>query len=192
MYWFVTSKSPSEFSYSGKYNDELNERNDDFPVENVSWTDAREFCEKLSQESKKSISLPAEAQWEYACRAGSDGPYYNAGQLSEIAWFNEWKDGSVSLPMHETGMKEPNAWGLYDMSGHVREWCADYYGAYPAGSEATTDPTGPSQGTLRVIRGGGWGLDAASCRSASRDKGESEKYKNKNLGFRIVMSASEN
>ena len=143
-------------------------KGDNLPVENVSWTDCQEFCKKCAQLGFP-VQLPTEAQWEYACRAGTTGAY--AGNLDEMAWYGYYsnpKGTSKEATTHPVGTKKPNAWGLYDMHGNVWEWCQDWYAKeYPSGS--VTDPTGPSSGSYRVVRGGGWHSDARRCRSANRD-----------------------
>jgi formylglycine-generating enzyme required for sulfatase activity len=160
-----------------------------YPVEKVSWEDAVEFCKKLSElpEEKKAgrvYRLPTEAEWEYACRAGSKAAYSfgaNSKTLGDYAWFGE----SSGSQTHPVGEKKANAWGLYDMHGNVWEWCSDWYGKYPKGS--VSDPSGPSEGWDRVGRGGGWRDEAASCRSAGRDAGgPSVRFS----GFRVALSSS--
>ena len=147
----------------------------DAPVECVSWDDCQAFCRKLDA----FFRLPTEAEWEYACRAGTKGPY--AENLDDMAWY--WMNsGKIT---HPVGQKQPNAWGLYDMHGNVCEWCRDYYGDYPAG--AVTDPTGPDTGSNRVYRGGSWSSDAGYCRSASRDKDHPGR-KGDHLGVRLAFS----
>ncbi len=132
------------------------------PVQNVSWEDAQEFIKKLNAKGEGTYRLPTEAEWEYACRAGTTGDY--AGSLDSMAWYGYDKN-SVNTS-HEVGTKQPNAFGLYDMHGNVWEWTADWYGDYPSGS--VTDPTGASSGSHRVIRGGSWLYTAPYLRSASR------------------------
>jgi formylglycine-generating enzyme required for sulfatase activity len=142
------------------------------PVDNVSWEHAVEFCRKLSElpEEKKAgrvYRLPTEAEWEYACRAGSQTAFHfgdDPGSLGDYGWFK----GNSGNQTHPVGQKKPNAWGLYDMHGNVSEWCNDWYGAYPRG--AVTDPCGPKKGGDRVLRGGNWSIDAASGRSAGRGR----------------------
>jgi formylglycine-generating enzyme required for sulfatase activity len=161
-----------------------------YPVESVSWEDAVEFCKKLSDlaEEKKAdrvYRLPTEAEWEYACRAGSKAAYSfgaNSKTLDYYAWFGE-NSGNQT---HPVGEKKANAWGLYDMHGNVYEWCSDWFGEYPKG--AVSDPSGPKGGTLRVYRGGGWHLEAARCRSASRSFG----YLPDGRGFRVAMTVPSN
>jgi formylglycine-generating enzyme required for sulfatase activity len=165
--------------------------NADLPVENVSWDDAVEFCKKLSDlpEEKKAgrvYRLPTEAEWEYACRAGSKTAYSfddEEGLLPEYGWFNR----NSSDRTHTVGLLEPNAWGLYDMHGNVWEWCSDRHGEYPKG--AVSDPTGPKVGSYRVYRGGSWGINAANCQSAYRN-GYSPSLRNSFLGFRVALSPS--
>jgi len=162
-----------------------------YPVEQVSWEDAVEFCKKLSElpEEKKAgcvYRLPTEAEWEYACRAGSKAAYSfgaNSKTLGDYAWFGE-NSGSQT---HPVGEKKANAWGLYDMHGNVWEWCSDWYGKYPKGS--VSDPSGPSEGSDRVSRGGCWGLRAASCRSANRSW-LAPSIRNYGYGFRVALSSS--
>ena len=153
------------------------------PVENVSWENALQFCLKLASRLGKPIRLPTEAEWEYACRAGSTTAFcfgdsnYNLG---DYAWYAA---NSESRP-HPVGQKKPNPWGLYDMHGNVWEWCSDWYGPYPV--SLVTDPLGGKEGTARVLRGGAWNLDPRSCRSADRGR-NAPTYRAFNLGFRICV-----
>jgi len=159
-------------------------KGDDLPVETVSWEDAVEFCERLSHATGRKYRLPSEAEWEYACRAGSTTKYGFDGdekQLGDYAWYYEDSDSKT----HPVGQKKPNAWGLYDMHGNVWEWCEDWYGHYP--SAEATDPTGFSSGSGRVFRGGGWNNGAVSCRSAYR-YGVAPGSRGGNLGFRLVVA----
>ena len=150
-------------------------RGDNLPVERVSWEDAQAFCRKSG------MRLPTEAQWEYACRAGSTGPYAGTGKLEDMGWFT----GHSGWKTHPVGTKQPNAWGLYDMHGNVLEWCADWwYGKYPSG--AVTDPTGPASGSNRVRRGGSWNNYAQYCRSAYRSGFEPNRRSNY-LGLRVAL-----
>ena len=152
-------------------------KGDNLPVENVSWNDCQEFCKKCALLGMP-VQLPTEAQWEYACRAGSTGPY--AGNLDEMAWFED----NSGRKTHPVGTKKPNAWGLYDMHGNVWEWCADWYdGDYPSGS--VTDPIGPSNGSDRVVRGGSWCYYARRCRSAYRGY-RAPGGRDDDLGFRVL------
>jgi formylglycine-generating enzyme required for sulfatase activity len=153
-----------------------NYRGEDLPVERVTWQDAVDFCNKLTEKDRKEgriapnqeYRLPSEAEWEYACRAGTTTAlYYNDGdrnrELDVIAWW-DWNSRGKTGPVKQ---KLPNAFGLYDMMGNVWELCFDLYGAYPSG--AATDPKGASSGVIRVIRGGSWSSDAKDVRSASRN-----------------------
>ncbi|MEW6746572.1 MAG: SUMF1/EgtB/PvdO family nonheme iron enzyme [Planctomycetota bacterium] len=158
----VMGSNRASFKKGGKY-----------PVENVSWNDVMEFCKRVG------LELPTEAQWEYACRAGTTGLY--AGDLDAMGWYGQNSGSST----HPVGQKSANAWGLYDMHGNVWEWCADWYGYYPSGS--VTDPTGPSGGSRRVLRGGSWRNGARDCRSANR-YGNGPGDRNGDLGFRPARS----
>jgi len=127
--------------------------------------------------------LPTEAEWEYACRAGSTTARYNgsdSGQLDEIAWFQ----GNSAKTTHPVGGKVPNAWGLHDMLGNVWEWCWDWYDDYPG---TVTDPVGPASGSLRVARGGSWNIDASNTRAAPRNR-YGPGTRGNLVGFRLVRS----
>ena len=150
---------------------------DTFPVETVSWNSCQNFCQKCSNIGLP-VQLPTEAQWEYACRAGTTGMY--AGVLDDMAWHLSNSDRKP----HPVGKKKPNAWGLYDMHGNVWEWCQDWYGDYP--SDSVTDPTGPESGSNRVIRGDDWGHSSSSYRSALRNKLFPDGL-GAHLGFRCVI-----
>ena len=155
--------------------------NPDYPVENVSWQEAVEFCEKLSEKEGQLYRLPTEAEWEYTCRAGTTTKWYcgdTEEELGRVAWYGE--NGGMS---HPVGAKEANAWGLFDMHGNVMEWCQDGWRSYS--SDEAIDPTGPEDAPDRVIRGGSWSDSAGDCRAARRgrfaplDQGSP-------LGFRVV------
>ena len=135
------------------------------PVEMVSWNDCQTFISKLNELTGENFCLPTEAQWEYAARGGnkSKGYTYSGGDaIDDVAW-HEYNSGGMTHPVKT---KAPNELGIYDMTGNVYEWCSDWYGSYS--SAAQTDPTGPSTGSYRLIRGGSWGSDATYCRVASR------------------------
>lgn len=151
-------------------------KGDNLPVEQVSWNDCQEFCKKCT-ELGLPIQLPTEAQWEYACRAGSSGAI--SGILDDMAWYWDNSGGTT----HQIKTKKPNAWGLYDMHGNVGEWCKDWYGAYSA--ENVTDPIGPLNGSYRIIRGGSWNRNDLHCRSARR-RLDNQKNCYYDLGFRVV------
>jgi formylglycine-generating enzyme required for sulfatase activity len=141
-------------------------KGDDRPVERVSWIEAVAFCRKLSSATGKTYTLPTEAQWEYACRAGSAGTFCfgsDESRLGEYAWFFRNSDRT-----HPVGQKQPNAWGLHDMHGNVWEWCADWYDANYYENSPSRNPTGPATGLSRVVRGGSWADHPWSCCSAVR------------------------
>ena len=149
----------------------------DYPMYYVSWNECQEFCRKLSEKIGMKIALPTEAQWEYACRAGTVSA--RAGSIAEMGWYDSNSDDEA----HPVGRKQPNAWGLYDMHGNVDEWCQDWLGDYPRGS--VTDPMGPASGSFRVTRGGGWFYYSKDCRSAARYRGAVDD-RICFLGFRVV------
>jgi formylglycine-generating enzyme required for sulfatase activity len=160
------------------------------PVEQVNWEDCKEFCRKLGERvAGLSPRLPTEAEWEYACRAGTtsafnDGspctqPKGNDPALAKLGWFDANSGGET----HSAGGLAPNAWGLRDMHGNVWEWCEDWSGDYRA--EEQVDPTGASAGQGRVIRGGSWSRPAWCCRSACRDGGRPAGRVG-DLGFRLA------
>lgn len=124
---------------------------DNFPVGNVSWNDCHEFLRKLNANSPQGwrFALPTAAQWEYACRAGTDRFHGSNENVDQVAWHV----GNSSGEPAAVGTKKPNAWGFYDMIGNVSEWCGDWYGTN-SDTAVIEDPTGPSSGTHRVLRGG--------------------------------------
>src|SRR5262249_1955105 len=125
----------------------------DHPVVRVSWEDCQRFCLRMGKSTGKHIRLPTEAEWEYACRAGTTSDYYTGNgeaALKEAGWFNSNSKGHTQ----PVGKLAPNLWGLYDMHGNVWEWCQDWHGGYP--NENVEDYCGPPQGENRLIRGGCW------------------------------------
>ena len=180
----VMGRNPSHFVDCGG----------DCPVDSVSWSTVQVFLRKvneLGRETGFEYRLPTEAEWEYAARAGStaDTPsgdlrilgQRNAPVLGGIAWYDENSEGGPQ----PVGGKAANAWGLHDMLGNVWEWVEDRYGNYPGGS--VTDPAGPSSGSRRVQRGGGWGSPAGSCRSSLRGNA-TPGYRYGDLGFRLLRT----
>ena len=164
------------------------------PVEQASWYDATNYCGRLTERERQAgrlppghaFRLPTEAEWEYACRAGTttrffygDDPDYTS--LGQYAWFDDNSGGQT----HAVGLKQPNPWGLYDIYGNVWEWCADWYGAYPGGE--LTDPLGPLSGTSWARRGGRWGDGGFRCRSAYRLS--SGAGPSSHIGFRVVLAS---
>jgi len=158
------------------------QKGDSYPVEMVSWEACQVFITKLNQlVGENRFRLPTEAEWEYACRAGTTGDYY--GNIDAIAWYVENSDGSTQA----VGQKQANAFGLYDMLGNVCEQCQDWYGTY--GAEDQTDPTGPTSGWLRTARGGSWYLIASQLRASTRRWVDPNGY-NFILGLRLAASST--
>ena len=167
----------------------------DRPVERVSWLSAMEFCRKLTERERSAgrlpagyeYTLPTEAQWEYACRAGTSTPH--AGNLPAMGWIAATSGGQS----HPVAQKAPNAWGFHDMHGNVSEWCLDGYGGYPGGH--VTDPMinydGPSAGMVRIVRGGGWNSPAGLARSAWRFRAILS-FASPNCGFRVALAPVRN
>jgi formylglycine-generating enzyme required for sulfatase activity len=156
------------------------------PVEKVSWDDAQAFCQKLSQITGKTYRLPTEAEWEYACRAGTTTRFYfgdDANQLGDYAWYYGNSQGTT----HPVGQKKPNAWGLYDMSGNVWEWCEDNWRNSYAGAldDGPIDNDNCSQ-SRKCLRGGSWGNNPNLCRSAIRNFGDRRNDRYYSVGFRVV------
>jgi formylglycine-generating enzyme required for sulfatase activity len=179
-----------------------NFKGDTLPVENVSWHDAIEYCNKRSMRegltpayrgsgdsvtcdlSASGYRLPTEAEWEYAARGGANGAYLTytysgSNSVDSVGWY----DNNSGNRTHPVGTKQPNDVGLYDMSGNVWEWCWDWYGNYPSGSQ--TDPVGPASGSSRVLRGGSWYYSAQNLRSAFRGS-YTPTLRGSNFGFRLV------
>lgn len=182
QWWAVMGNNPSDFKNCG----------DDCPVDYVSWNDVQKFIRKLnSMEKTDKYRLPTEAEWEYACRAGTQSAYCfgnDINQLGEYAWVNKIGELDSDRGTHPVGKKRPNAWGLYDMHGNVAEWCQDWYGEYSP--HLKIDPTGPSRGRERVVRG--WLWTAKHNRCASRQKASPHFSKDVPiplcLGFRLVRT----
>lgn len=161
------------------------------PVEQVSWEDAVEFCRKLSElpaerGAGRVYRLPTEAEWEYACRAGSTTKWSFGDSESSLADY-AWYDSNAGSKTNPVGQKKGNAWGLYDMHGNVWEWCSDWW-KRDYTTTAVSDPTGPATGSIRVYRGGGWLITARFCRSADRD-GLQPLDRGYFLGFRVAFSS---
>ena len=173
----------------------------DCPVERVSWNDVQDFIAALNARDGRTYRLPTEAEWEYAARAGTTTAFYNGGithihtspvhpNLDVIGWYRGNSDvsytpNSYGQGTHPVARKQPNAFGLYDMSGSVWEWCQDWFGSYPDG--AVVNPTGPDSGSSRVLRGGSWFNYAWICRSANRFVNYPS-YRNFHYGFRLALS----
>ncbi|MDA1016282.1 MAG: SUMF1/EgtB/PvdO family nonheme iron enzyme [Planctomycetota bacterium] len=188
-YEAVMGKNPSQFTGNNRQ-----------PVENVSWLDAVEFCNRLSDqhglanyyqrkgddvtgEGGEGFRLPTEAEWEYACRAGTS-TRYNLGDAESDLKRAGWYGANAGKTTHPVGEKEPNSWGLFDMHGNVYEWCWDWFANYE--QSPTDDPRGPARASFRAYRGGSWSDSAQGCRSASRGRiTPSNRYSD--LGFRLAQ-----
>lgn len=187
----IVGTSPSNF------------KGDNLPVEQVSWFDAVDYCIKRSVKEgltpaytidgsgdNRSVTwnrnangyrLPTEAEWEYACRAGTTTPHYSGSSMDNAGWYS----GNSENTTHPVGQKQANAWGLYDTHGNVNEWCWDWWVDYENGAQ--TDPTGPTSGSSRVIRGGSWGSSEQNQRSAFRD-GTTPSGQHSRIGFRLARN----
>lgn len=153
------------------------------PVEQVNWNDCQEFILKLNSLTGATFRLPTEAEWEYAARGGSrsrDYKYSGRNAIASVAWYGD----NSSRTTHPVKGKSPNELGLYDMSGNVWEWCADWSDSYLSSSQ--TNPEGPSSGSYRVLRGGSWGSDAGRCRVMCRSCDDPLR-KNGSRGFRLAQ-----
>ena len=154
------------------------------PVEKVSWNDCQTFIQKLNSLTGKTFRLPTEAEWEYAARGGNKSrgyQYSGSNTIGDVAWYTE----NSSRKTHPVKTKQPNELGIYDMSGNVYEWCQDGYGSYSSSSQ--TNPTGPSSGSYRVLRGGSWGSRARYCRVAFRGN-DAPGIRDNYLGLRLALS----
>ena len=177
QYQAVMGTNPSRFK-----------NNPQNPVENVSWNDAQAFCQKLSQITGKTYRLPTEAEWEYACRAGTTTRFYfgdDANQLEDYAWYG----GNSQKTTHPVGQKKPNAWGLYDMSGNVWEWCEDNWHDNYKNAPRDGSAWLIKDNYFQILRGGSWFIDPLYCRSAYRDCDFRRSDGNDSFGFRVVCGA---
>lgn len=168
----VMGENPSKF------------KDPDRPVDSVSWEDCNAFLRQVNTGLGGVARFPTEAEWEYACRAGSSSPVAGNGLLSDMAWY----DANSGNETHPVGKNHPNAWGFFDMHGNVLEWCYDWFGKFEA---KATDPKGPAIGSFRVLRGGCWFFYARDCRSAYRLKRDPA-LRNAIYGFRLACSEPEN
>ena len=165
---------------------------DNYPASCVTWDDAVAFCEKLSQKEDVNYRLPTEAEWEYACRGGSESAYSFGNSSADFGKYGWFVDNSIHVKerdYHEVGLKLANRFGLHDMHGNLSEWCSDCYDSdYYREPSARTDPQGPDGGDIRVRRGGSFDMSPVYCRSAYRD------FFGQDLdaciiGFRVVRSS---
>jgi formylglycine-generating enzyme required for sulfatase activity len=184
----VMGKNPSHFKAGGqtiKVNGRDIPMNFNRPVEQVSWEDAQKYIQKLNQmDPHYNYRLPTEAEWEYAARAGTDTPYSFGSDPNDLS-AHGWHSGNAGNQTHDVASLKPNPNGLYDMHGNVWEWVQDWYEA--ARPQGAVDPTGPAQGSNRVLRGGGWNNDPRHLRSARRnDYGPG--LRAINFGFRLVRT----
>lgn len=179
-YQSIMGNNPSEFKGERK------------PVEKVSWNDAVNFCQKLTERERAAgrlpsgyeYRLPTEAEWEYAASGGNKSrnyKYSGSNDLNEVAWYYE----NSGQKTYEVGTKKANELGIYDMSGNVWEWCLDWHETYPRGSVRT--PQGALSGSCRVLRGGSWGSSASRCRVAFRNN-NSPGFTHFNVGFRAAIA----
>ncbi len=188
------------FSKVMGYNPSLMKGNERRPVDQVSWFDAAMFCNRLSELAgylpaydihnrscifdRNGFRLPTEAEWEYACRAGTRQRCLSGADvedLSEVSWYRLNSEGTT----HPVGLKKPNAWGLYDMYGNVWEWCNDWMENYKQLKKR--NPRGPTLGRSRILRGGGWQYDAEGCHAAYRQRARPD-YKISAVGFRLARN----
>lgn len=178
MWTSVMMTDIQSLALMGTYKTDLYGIGDFHPIYYTSWYESQAFCEKLTEKLNGKITLPTEAQWEYACRAGTRSGY--AGDLYLMGWYRNNSHGTT----HSVGQKQPNAWGFYDMHGNIWEWCSDNYGPY--NEWPTNDPTGPNIGPYKVRRGGSW-CNTKRCRSANRGY-DAPNGRYSRLGFRIVLT----
>ena len=160
----------------------------DYPVSYVIWDDAVAFCKKLSEKEGKTYRLPTDAEWEYACRAGTKTTWSFGNDekvLGDYAWYTENAADIGERHPHQVGLKKPNAFGLYDMHGNVSEWCHDYYKKNYYKKSPEQDPQGPASDDSHVLRNGAWNFITRSTRSAWRRSGLRDIRMN-NIGFRLV------
>ena len=169
----IMGSNPSKFT-----------KGDDYPVEQVSWFDTQDFMRKFNSHAGNTFRLPTEAEWEYSACAGSlEQKYAGGNNIETLGWHN----GNSQESTHPVGTKEPNDFGLFDMSGNVLEWCSDWYGGNYYQQSLRNNPSGPSSGSLRVIRDGCWNGSPWLSRCTNRD-GFKPGYSLDNLGFRVVLS----
>jgi formylglycine-generating enzyme required for sulfatase activity len=170
----VMGNNPSHFKDCGE----------NCPVENVSWDDVQDYIRKLNKKTRHIYKLPTEAEWEYAARSGGKREKYSGGDnVDSVAWYDSNSDNKT----HPAGTKSQNGLGIYDMSGNVWEWCEDWYDEGYYRNSPRNDPTGPSSGEGRVIRGGSWDFYARVARSAVRGNRPPD-LRSDRLGFRLVRS----
>jgi formylglycine-generating enzyme required for sulfatase activity len=183
FYMSVTEVTQKQWTAIMGFN-RSNHQGGEFPTERISWGSAVEFCKKLSFNEGKVYRLPTEAEWEYACRAGTSGAFGGTKPIDEMGWY----EGNSGGRTHPVASRTANGWDLFDMHGNVAEWCNDYYSPEYADG-VVVDPTGPKEGKARVVRGGSYSYFVASCRCAARSS-LPESYQVPHVGFRVVMEVS--
>ena len=157
----------------------------DSPADYMTWDDATAFCQKATAQTNENFRLPTEAEWEYACRAGTRTEYYSGDTEADLARAGWYDQNSGDRP-HPVGAKDPNAFGLYDMHGNVWQWCQDWFAEDYYSTSESANPRGPNHGVYHVLRGGSNWRPSASCRSANREgKGSGGPA---NVGFRVALS----
>jgi len=184
--FFIGKYEVTQAQWSAIMDNNPSEFKDDIrPVERVSWNDVQAFILKLNtKEETDKYRLPTEAEWEYAARSDSESSYTFGGDaylLSQYAWYRNNSGGET----HPVGQLNPNAWGLYDMHGNVHEWCQDWFDRKYYSQSPANEPSGPSTGLAKALRGGDWGSEDWYCRCASRSLGLPDRRSNR-LGFRLV------
>lgn len=162
------------------------EQTDDHPVVNVSWNDAVAFCDWLSKQEGAAYRLPTEAQWEYACRAGTETPWHFGDDPSQLDHY-AWHRGNSQWRIHPVARRRPNALGLYDMQGNVRNWCSDWYAADYYAASPPDDPVGPAAGTHRIVRGSAFHYYPDFARSAMRFR-DPPSHRHGQIGFRVLRA----
>jgi eukaryotic-like serine/threonine-protein kinase len=192
QYREIMGSNPSYFSTKGSGKDKIpaGEDTDEYPVECVSWEEAKEFCRRLNAKDTKKPAgweyrLPTEAEWEYACRAGTKTKYHTGDSENDLKNAG-WYEGNTSDKPQRVAQKKPNAFGIYDMHGNVWEWCEDWYGENYYRDSPKYDPAGPHQGATRVSRGGSCRFSAEFSRSAYRCSTMPEGRAN-DVGFRVAL-----
>lgn len=156
------------------------------PVESVSWNDVGKYLEKARELCRCELRLPTEAEWEYAARAGADARWAGTDDANALRDF-AWHAANADTRTHAVGTRKPNAFGLFDLSGNVAEWVADYYDKGWYRSSAAENPAGPAKGTRRVVRGGSWRNEASHVRASAR-AWEDPFFASKTCGFRVALT----
>ena len=173
QYKSVMGENPSKFKGANN------------PVDEISWNAATKFCKKLSKITEKNYRLPTEAEWEYACRAGTTTEYYWGDSDKDVGIY-EWYSGNSGSKSHPVGLKKPNPWGLFDISGNVYEWVNDRYALEYYKQSPEMDPKGAKVGNERIFRCGSWAFGPNDLRASARGH-KSQDHKYSNSGFRVVL-----